>query len=208
MFSLVRLAVVSAFVFFISAPVFAEPNVGLTTVDELFSRGECEAAVKVAYPHAQNGEPWAQFRVGALYIDEKCHINKLSEAMSWLKAAASYDSKTPWDRGSSLTFLGPTGFFNARSASTKASLELAEIFRSGKFLEESWFWISRAMSQYDESESERAELERILKKYESYIPEARLASLRACGTVITCTKAKIPDPPLKPLTANANTSDH
>lgn len=191
--------------FFVSTLAFAEPNVGLITVDELFARGECQAAVDVAYPHAQNGEPWAQYRVGAMYGDEKCHFNKkASEALSWLKAAALYESKTDWERGSQLSFLGPTGFFNARTASTKAALYLAYIFQNGNYLEESWYWVNRAMSQYSETESEFANLERTLKKFEAYIPEQRLAALKACGIAISCIKAKIPDPPLKPLTANSS----
>jgi hypothetical protein len=155
------------------------PNTGLTTVDYLFSRRDCEGARRVAEPYAKRGEPWAQFRMGAYLIDEKCpdlSPKNVPVAIEWLANAACYKSDSAWTRGEMLA-TGPSGYFNARLSSTRAALMLGDIFA---FLNKpglSWYYVGRARDQYGPDEETYKELSTQLIQYESRIGPEQMAKI-------------------------------
>ena len=110
------------------AAVNPNPNLGMRATDYVISDGDCEGAKKLAEPHALKGEPWAQFRMGALLVAKICpkvSAKDLPTAIDWLSKAACYQSKSAWERGNDLV-VGPSGYFNARASSTKAADMLAD----------------------------------------------------------------------------------
>jgi hypothetical protein len=163
------------------AAVNPNPNVGMRTVDRLLQGGDCAGARNAAEPAAMRGEPWAQFRMGAILIDEKCPRPSKEEAkivVEWLQKAAAYESKNAWERGNELA-VGPNGFFNARASSTNAAIMLANISVRSGHPDEAWSYIDRAISQYDFSESERKNLERTRKDIEARMSADMLAKLQS-----------------------------
>lgn len=158
------------------AAVNPNPNTGLRTVDLLMQKGSCAEALRIAEPAAANGQPWAQYRMGMILIDERCPkpSDQGKAAVGWFKKAACYESKSAWERGSALA-VGQTGFFDARTSSTNAARMLADIFNRANLPGASWYWINRAATQYDIDEPERAKLNRILENLEARMPPGLLA---------------------------------
>ena len=78
------------------AAVNPNPNIGMRTVDGLVKKGRCEEAIQIAEPAALRGEPWAQFRMGAILIDQQCpNREKTDEVRQKLleeKLAAMFDT--------------------------------------------------------------------------------------------------------------------
>ncbi|MCB4358874.1 hypothetical protein [Quatrionicoccus australiensis] len=153
------------------AAVNPNPNVGMRTTDLAFASGDCLSARKLAEPAALRGEPWAQFRMGALLIDKSCP-NRSSkdalEAIEWLSKAACFESKSLWERGNELV-VGPSGYFNARASSTKAAIMLADAYLHLQRAGLAWYYIDRARSQYAEGELPYNELTKQLTYIESQI---------------------------------------
>src|SRR5690242_7198170 len=162
------------------AAVDPNPNLGMRTADRLFRQGDCVGARQVVEPHAKSGEPWAQFRMGALLIDEKCP-NKRKEdipfAYEWITKAACYESKSPWERGDSFS-VGPTGFFNARASSTNAARYLAQLFSERGKLGIARYFILRAESRYGPDEPEYKRLSTELTNIEAKIPPQVLNKIK------------------------------
>lgn len=156
------------------------PNIGMRSTDLAFSSGDCEGAKKRAEPAAQRGEPWAQFRMGALLIDQKCpnqSVGNVSKAIDWLSKAACYESKSLWERGNELV-VGPSGYFNARASSTNAAAMLADIYMHANRPGMSWLYLERARSQFTEDEAAYSALTQKLAYAESVIGAEQLAAIK------------------------------
>jgi len=143
-------------------------NVGLTTTDFLMQRGDCEGARSTAEPHAQQGEPWAQYRLGMIAIDQRCP--KGTDALSWLMKAATYRAETPWEKGSATSISGSTGYFNTRASSTNAAIALGNIFTANGYPAMKWYWIQRAASQYSPDEKDGDNLRQLAQELGKAIP--------------------------------------
>jgi len=162
------------------AAVNPNPNVGMRATDLAFKNGDCQTARSHAEQAALRGEPWAQFRMGALLIDESCPNRKssdLPDAVDWLRKAACYNSQSPWERGSDLA-MGPTGYYNARASSTRAATMLAELFLRVQRPGISWYYITRARSQYSPEEDGYNELSRRTLEIESLIGPEQIALMK------------------------------
>lgn len=146
------------------------PNSGMRTVDLMFANGNCEGAKKLAEPAALRGEPWAQFRMGALLVDEKCRPNAqdLGIAIEWLKKATCHASNSDWERGNELA-VGSPGYFNARASSTKAAVMLADLAVSAHMEGMAWYYVEYAQSQYEPNEGSYQVLSRKLSAVEESI---------------------------------------
>jgi len=149
----------------------------------VFSRGDCEGAKKLAEPHAIQGEPWAQFKMGMLLMDEKCPqppreqaATVVRTAMDWLMKAACYESKSAWERGNELA-VGKTGYFNARASSTNAALAIADFFEYTRQFGAAWVWVKRATQLYDANEPDQARLLGRLGALESKLTPGQLSNL-------------------------------
>lgn len=145
-------------------------NVGLTTTDFLMQRGDCAGARQTAEPHAQNGEPWAQYRLGMMALD--AHCPKGSDALSWLMKAATYRAETPWEKGSATSVAGPSGYFNARASASNAAMALGNLFTANGFPAMKWYWVQRAASQFAPDEPEGDKLRRMADELGKAIPAA------------------------------------
>jgi hypothetical protein len=159
-------------------------NVGMTTVDYLVNNGECKAALEKARPHAKKGEPWAQYRMGIIPIDRQCKDMKkptpeeYGQMLGWLTKASCYESKTKWERGDPLS-IGESGYYDTRASSTNAAISLSELYARHNMIGASWWWINHVMKQYDKSDTEYANLEKQLKKYESLFEPEDLAKVKS-----------------------------
>ena len=142
-------------------------NVGLVTTDFLMQRGDCEGARNTAEPHAQHGEPWAQYRLGMIAIDQRCP--KGPDALPWLMKAATFRAETPWEKGNSLS-LGPTGYFNTRASSSNAAMALGKIFTANGYPAMNWYWIQRAASQYALDEKDGDDLRLMAQELGKAVP--------------------------------------
>jgi len=160
------------------AAVNPNPNTGMRSVDELARSGNCAEAIRVAEPHANNGEPWAQYRMGMLKINERCPPYDWDGAVVWLEKAASFRSKTPWERGSDLS-TGPNGFFNGRASATNASQSLVEIYRRRRDWISAWYWVDHAAGEYEEGDATRKRIEQLKKDLEAHMSSDDLAKARA-----------------------------
>lgn len=162
------------------AAVNPNPNLGMRATDYAISAGDCEGAKKLAEPHALKGEPWAQFRMGALLVAKICpkvSANDLQAAIDWLSKAACYQSKSAWERGNDFV-VGPSGYFNARASSTKAAFKLADIFLEFRRPGVSWYYIDRARSEYTPDEALHGELSQRLTDIESAIGPEQMAAIK------------------------------
>lgn len=172
------------------AAVNPNPNTGMRTTDRAYNRGDCDGARKIAEPAALRGEPWAQYRMGALLIDEKCpnkSPKNVGTAIGWLAKAACYESKSAWERGNELA-VGPLGYFNARASATKAALMLDEIFINLQRAGGAWAFVDRARSQYSPDESTYRDLSKRLVEIEALIGSESVAKLKNDKTI--CSTAK------------------
>lgn len=163
---------------FLVACAAANPNnnVGLTTTDMLFEKGDCEGAKQTAEPHAQQGEPWAQYRMGALEINEKCALQRprdIKQAINWLRSAACYQAKSDWERGSPMSS-GPSGYYNTRASSTKAAIALADIYLNLHTNGVAWYYINRTISQYTPSDPEYQHFLSVRERIESKMTPAQI----------------------------------
>lgn len=176
----ILLAVAIATLLQACAAVNPNPNVGMRSTDLAFSKGDCEAAKKLAEPAAQRGEPWAQYRMGALLIDEKCpnkSVKDVSVALNWLAKAACYESKTAWERGSELA-VGPTGYFNSRASATNAAYMLSDLYLSLKRVGLAKYYLERIQGQYTEDEATYKKLSKRLAYIESLMMPEQLEAIK------------------------------
>lgn len=159
------------------AAVNPNPNAGMRTADLMFANGNCEGAKKLVEPAALRGEPWAEFRMGALLVDEKCHANArdLGVAINWLKKATCHASTSAWERGNELA-IGPPGYFNARESSTRAAVMLADLAVAVHMEGMGWYYVEYARSQYAPNEIGYQELSKRLSAIEESIGTEALAS--------------------------------
>lgn len=168
------------------AAVNPNNNVGLTTTDMLFQRGDCEGAKQIAEPHAQRGEPWAQYRMGMLGIDEKCPSPKprdIKLAISWLQKAACYQAKSDWERGSP-TSSGPSGYYNTRASSTNAARTMVDIYLNLHVYGVAWYYTNRAISLYEPNAPEYQQFLSVRQRIESQMTPAQIETARnsnICG---------------------------
>lgn len=162
------------------AAIDPNPNIGLNSTDALLAAGKMQEAMDVALPRAKAGEPWAQYRVGMILIDERQDPKDVKGALYWLQKAAAYESKTGWERGESLSS-GPTGYFNTRASSAKAALGLAFIFQQFNQNEAAWYWLYLAERNYDSGGPELAELQRRRGEFEAKLAPERVKRLYECG---------------------------
>jgi hypothetical protein len=174
------LSVVTTLLVSACAAVNPNPNVGMRSVDMFYAAGDCQGAMNAALPAARRGEPWAQYRMGALLNDRKCpkaSKEQFSESFDWLKKAACFQSNTAWERGNELV-VGPTGFFNARASSTRAAIALSNQFAAAGIFGAARFYIERAMRQYEPTESEYFDLKNKMASLESHIAPEKLAAIQ------------------------------
>lgn len=160
------------------------PNTGMRTTDLMFSGGDCEGAKKVAEPAALRGEPWAQYRMGALLLDERCpnkSVKNIPAAIEWLGKAACYESKSAWERGNELA-VGPTGYFNSRASSTNAAVMLSDVYLALKRAGLARYYIERVRGQYGEDEDTYQELSKRLGYIESLMAPGQLAAIKKENT--------------------------
>jgi TPR repeat protein len=119
------------------------PNVGTRTGDAAYKRGDCATAMKIYEAKAKEGQPWAETRLGIVNIDGVCKPRDYAAAIVWLKKAASYESKTRWEKGEDLS-TGPAGFFNTTTSSAIAASVLAQMYEKGQGVEANnvtaWLW--------------------------------------------------------------------
>jgi len=117
-----------------------------------------------------------------IYYHGRCKPQDYVAARMWFTRAATYESKTAWERGSDFA-LGPAGFFNTQASSFNASLGLTEIYSQGlgvqKDLTEAWFWINYALNKIIENDSLRNNAERARRDTEARMTPEQLASARS-----------------------------
>jgi TPR repeat protein len=125
------------------------PNVGTRTADAAYQRGDCVTALKIYESSAAEGQPWAQTRLGFIYLEGKCKTKNITTAISWLKKAASYVSQTNWEKGEEFS-TGPTGFFNTTTSSAIAASALSSIYANGEGVKANaitaWLWANYSVN--------------------------------------------------------------
>jgi hypothetical protein len=159
------------------AAVNPNNNVGLRTTDDLIQQGSCAEALDLAKWHADRGEPWAEWRMAMIVIDQRCPQlmpKSFEEPVKWLRKAACYESKTAWEKGDGLS-LGPTGFYNTRSSSTNAAVSLATLFSRQVSSAEGLYFINRVASQYEPSSSEYKQLASMKSNIEKKLTPSEIA---------------------------------
>lgn len=155
--------------FFLCASAKANPNVGETTVDYLMSQGSCAEAIEFAKPAAERGEPWAQYRMGMILLDERCPSTRSNTSLDWLMKAATFQAESGWEKGDALSFLGSTGYFNARESATNAAIALGDLFTASGYPAMKWYWLKRALSQYASNDSEYEKLSSVVNALEKSV---------------------------------------
>ncbi len=111
------------------------PNPGERTADKHWVGGDYAAALEIARPRAELGEPWAQLRM-AIYYDVGNGVDKdPAEAAKWYKKAAVQMAEGSWAEGKILGETGKSGYFGQRNDALIAQYRLARLYLLGKGVE-------------------------------------------------------------------------
>lgn len=139
------------------------PNVGTRTADEAYQRGDCTTALDIYKKNAETGKPWAQMRLGLVYYEGRCVPKDDVIAMTWLKKAGAYESKSDWEKGKEFS-TGEYGFFNTRASASNASRLISIMYQNGagvvKDLTKAWLWGNRGLALANAEDKGRVEGER------------------------------------------------
>jgi TPR repeat protein len=157
------------------------PNIGTRTADDAYKRGDCTAAMNIYERSAENGQPWAQTRLGIAYYEGKCRSIDYAQSKTWLERAATYEAQTDWERGKEFS-TGPVGFFNTRTSSSNASILLARMYMQGagvkRDLVTGWLWANHAVKMsYDEDKSHREAARTLIEREMSFAELQRAKDL-------------------------------
>lgn len=112
------------------------PNIGERTTDMAWYSGRYEDAIKVVKPHADNGEPWAQLRMGIFYENGWGVEKDIHKAIEWYEKVALQKAEGWWADGMMAGAIGKIGYFNQNSDARIAQLNLANLYFKGEGIEQ------------------------------------------------------------------------
>ncbi|GAB2664690.1 tetratricopeptide repeat protein [Vibrio panuliri] len=108
------------------------PNVGETTTDRAWNVGDFSTAYTTAKPYAEQGQPWAQLRLGIFYANGWGVEKDASQAVAWYQKASVQMAEGDWAEGKTVGATGKTGYFNQNSDALIAKFNLAEMYFRGE----------------------------------------------------------------------------
>ncbi|RXJ71862.1 hemagglutinin protein [Veronia nyctiphanis] len=132
MYSKPIIVFLSAFLFACAGP---NPNTGERTTDLGWTSGNYQQAFDTAKIYAEQGQPWAQLRLGIFYANGWGVDKDEKIASSWYQKAAAQTATGDWANGQIAGATGKTGFFNQNSDALIAKFNLAQLYFEGAGVE-------------------------------------------------------------------------
>ena len=124
--------ILSTFLFACAGP---NPNIGERTTDIGWISGNYQQAFDTAKVYAENGEPWAQLRLGIFYANGWDVEKDKIIALNWYQKAAAQTASGDWANGQIVGATGKTGYFNQNSDALLAQFNLAQLYFEGVDIE-------------------------------------------------------------------------
>jgi TPR repeat protein len=123
--------IISLFSIFLFSCAGPNPNIGERTTDIGWTSGNYQRAFDTAKTYAEQGQPWAQLRLGIFYkygwgVEQDDQI-----AFEWYQKAAVQTAEGDWANGQMVGAIGQTGYFNQNSDALIAQFNLAQLYREG-----------------------------------------------------------------------------
>lgn len=122
------------------------PNPGERTTDMAWHSNKFDIAFQTAKPHAENGEPWAQLRLGIFYQNGWGIKADNKKAEYWYKKASLQKANGGWANGRIIGAIGKSGYFNQNSDAIIAEYLIAQLYyENNKNLKESYQYINNVI---------------------------------------------------------------
>jgi hypothetical protein len=111
------------------------PNPGERTTDMAWLSGNFERAFSTVKPKAEQGQPWAQLRLGIFYENGWGVEKNTRKAVEWYKKALEQKATGDWAEGLMIGAFGRFGYFNQNSDARIAEFNLAQVYYQGDGIE-------------------------------------------------------------------------
>jgi TPR repeat protein len=112
------------------------PNPGeRRTTDMAWLSGDFERALAIVKPKAEQGQPWAQLRLGIFYENGWGVEKNARKAVEWYKKALEQKATGEWAEGLTIGASGRPGYFNQNSDARIAAFNLAQMYAKGDGIE-------------------------------------------------------------------------
>lgn len=135
---------------FISACAGPNPNPGERTTDMNWLSGNYKAAFTSAKRNAEEGEPWAQLRLGIFYSNGWGVERDIEQSKYWYKKAIAQKGTGAWAEGKIIGAVGRNGYFNKNSDARLAQFNLSQLYMEGnENLEEALSLINNVIDETD-----------------------------------------------------------
>jgi TPR repeat protein len=108
------------------------PNPGERTADVAWEHGDYARALSVIRPRAEDGEPWAQLRLGVAYELGRGVPKDPQQAVHWYQRVAVQETTGGWAEGKIIGAVGRAGYFNQTSDALIAQYQLAGLYLQGE----------------------------------------------------------------------------
>ncbi len=116
----------------LSACAGLNPNPGERSVDISWTSTNFERAFNLAKSHAEQGEPWAQLRLGIFYENGWGVEQDSRQARHWYEKAMRHKGTGGWANGKLIGAIGEPGYFNQNSDALIAEFNLAQLYFTDK----------------------------------------------------------------------------
>jgi len=120
--------IISLILIFLTSCAGPNPNPGERTVDRGWTKGNYEKPLSILKPKAEQGEPWAQLRMGIFVANGWGVTANKALAIDWYTKAAKQTAEGDWANGLLVGAAGRAGYFNQNSDALIAQYNLAKIY--------------------------------------------------------------------------------
>jgi hypothetical protein len=127
-----KLVILLPILFLFSACAGMNPNPGERTTDIAWLTGDFDKAYSIVKLRAEDGQPWAQLRLGIFYENGWGVKKDANKAAYWYKKAANQAADGGWANGQVIGAVGKLGYFNQNSDALIAKYNLANLYYKGE----------------------------------------------------------------------------
>ena len=120
--------IISLLVVLITGCAGLNPNPGERTTDMAWTSSNFQRAYEIAKPKAEEGEPWAQLRMGIFYENGWGTKKDIERAEYWYKQVMAQKSSGGWAEGKIVGATGRLGYFNQNNDARIAAYNLAQLY--------------------------------------------------------------------------------
>jgi hypothetical protein len=156
----------------VTACAAMDPNIYEDTTRIALQDGRCGRAKQLAAPAAEQGQPWAQYRLARVLLE--CKPTDPMAAIEWMNRAASYHVTTAWERGQDKA--GPAGYFDARDPVARSAIFLVTFDQAKGRNKEAWLRLAKARKNFAPSEPLFDQLSQKMAGIEQHISQSTLDS--------------------------------